>query len=93
MEQFRVVPVYDPDTGKAEPMVMIKQKLTDKFSVSALSSLGSNPESGQSQYIKATIAYKVNENLSIEGFYDTKHAGEGSNVGNIGIDLSWRIEF
>lgn len=93
IEQFRVVPVYDPDTGKAEPMVMLKQKLTDKFSVSALSSLGSNKEYGQSAYLKATIAYKVNENFSIEGFYDTKHAGEGSNVGNIGVDLSWRLEF
>ncbi|MBW2262408.1 MAG: translocation/assembly module TamB domain-containing protein, partial [Deltaproteobacteria bacterium] len=93
IDQFSVVPVYDPDTGKAEPMVMLKQKLTDKFSISALSSLGVNPESGQSAYLKATIAYKVNENLSIEGSYDTKHAGEGSNVGNIGIDLSWRLEF
>jgi translocation and assembly module TamB len=93
IEQFSVVPVYDPDTGKAEPMVMLKQKLTDKFSISALSSLGANPESGQSAYLKATIAYKVNENLSIEGSYDTKHAGEGSNVGNIGVDLSWRLEF
>lgn len=93
IEQFSVVPVYDPDTGKAQPMVMLKQKLTDKFSISALSSLGSNQESGESAYLKATIAYKVNENLSIEGSYDTKHAGEGSNVGNIGIDLSWRLEF
>lgn len=93
IEQFKVVPVYDPDTGKAEPMVLLKQKVTEKISISALSSLGSNEESGQSAYLKAAVAYKVNDNLSIEGFYDTKGAGKGTNMGNVGLELSWRLEF
>lgn len=84
---------YNPSSGKSEPVVTFKKKFSEKMSLKAVSTLFKNKDTGEDQYIKASIAYEVTDSLSIEGSYDTKNLGEGSGLGNLGVDVTWSFEF
>jgi translocation and assembly module TamB len=93
LENFGVGSQYNPASGQSEPVVTFKKKLTSKMSVSAVSTIFKNKETGEDQYIKATVAYKVTDHMSVEGSYDTKSLTEGSGFGNVGVDVTWKFEF
>lgn len=84
MDEFKLTSEYSPRTGKTEPRIKIGKKITPKLKTTATTGLTSSRD------FKANIEFNVTDNLSIEGNYDNDN---DSQIGNIGTDIKFRLEF
>ena len=50
-------------------------------------------ECGDDAEVRSNIEWRLNRNLSLQGSYDNLNDVSSSPVGNVGVDLRWRLEF
>jgi len=97
IDQFEVTSEFSPTTNKVEPRITIGKKLTDDIKLSATSGITDSEGMGKGTYFKAVLEYRVTDTLSVQATYDnvkTPESGQSSQqLGNVGMDLKWRIEF
>ncbi len=88
IDDFRFGSAYNPQTGKTEPQVTVGKRLTDTVRASVSSGLTSDED----REIRANLEWRLNHRLSVQGSYDNIN-DVSSTVGNVGVDLRWRLEF
>jgi translocation and assembly module TamB len=47
----------------------------------------------ESREVRSNLEWRVSPELSIEGSYDNVNDISSSQLGNLGADIRWRIEF
>ncbi len=81
------------EENKTEPKLTLKKRINNNFSASASRTLGDAPKT------KITGEYKMNNNLSVIGFFETQEtpakdaAKKEDEEDTIGIDLEYKIQF
>jgi len=88
IDDFRFGSAYDPKTGGTEPQVTIGKRLTENVRASVSSGLTND----QDREVRANLEWRLNQRLSVQGSYDNIN-DVSSTVGNVGVDLRWRLEF
>jgi translocation and assembly module TamB len=88
IDDFRFGSAYNPQTGKTEPQVTVGKRLTESVRASVSSGLTND----ESREIRANLEWRLNHRLSVQGSYDNIN-DVSSTVGNVGVDLRWRLEF
>ena len=88
IDDFRFGSAYNPQTGKTEPQVTVGKRLTENVRASVSSGLTND----ESREIRANLEWRLNHRLSVQGSYDNIN-DVSSTVGNVGVDLRWRLEF
>ena len=74
-------------TGKTEPQLTVGKRLTNDLRASV--TRGPQPRTGS---CASNIEWRLNNRLSVQGSYDNIN-DVSSTVGNLGVDLRWRLEF
>ena len=87
IDEFRVGSQYSSRTGRPEPTVSIGKRITPKVRATISSGLGENRE------VRSNIEWKVGRGLSLQGSYDNVNDISSSTLGNVGVNLRWRLEF
>jgi translocation and assembly module TamB len=88
IDDFRFGSAYDPKTGGTEPQVTIGKRLTENVRASVSSGLTND----QDREVRAILEWRLNQRLSVQSSYDNIN-DVSSTVGNVGVDLRWRLEF
>ncbi len=88
IDDFRFGSAYDPKTGRTEPQVTVGKRLTDAVRASVTSGLTSD----QDREVRSNVEWRLNPRISVQGSYDNIN-DVSSTVGNVGVDLRWRLEF
>ena len=79
---------YSPLTGRSEPTVTIGKRITKDVSANVSTSLSEDRE------LYANVRWRLGKNFSVQGSYDNvNNQVTSSAVGNLGVDLRWRVEF
>ena len=89
IDDFRFGSGYDPRTGRTEPQVTVGKRLTDNVRASVTSGLTNDTD----REIRSNLEVRLNQRLSVQGSYDNINDVSSSTVGNVGVDLRWRLEF
>jgi translocation and assembly module TamB len=89
IDDFRFGSAYSPRTGRTEPQVTVGKRLTDNVRASVTSGLTSD----QDRELRSNIEWRLNTQVSVQGSYDNINDVSSSTVGNVGVDLRWRLEF
>jgi translocation and assembly module TamB len=89
IDDFRFGSGYDPRTGRTEPQVTVGKRLTDNVRASVTSGLTNDTD----REIRSNLEWRLNQRLSVQGSYDNINDVSSSTVGNVGVDLRWRLEF
>jgi translocation and assembly module TamB len=55
-------------------------------------SVSSGLTNDQDREVRANLEWRLNQRLSVQGSYDNIN-DVSSTVGNVGVDLRWRLEF
>jgi translocation and assembly module TamB len=87
IDDFRFGSAYSTVTGKTEPQLTVGKRLTNDLRASVTAGLSEDRE------LRSNIEWRLNNRLSVQGSYDNINAVSSSAVGNLGVDLRWRLEF
>jgi translocation and assembly module TamB len=88
IDDFKLSSAYSPLTGRSEPTVTISKRITKNVSANVATSLSEDRE------LYANIMLRLGKNFSVQGSYDNvNNQVTSSAVGNLGVDLRWRVEF
>jgi translocation and assembly module TamB len=88
IDDFRFGSAYSPRSGKTEPQVTVGKRLTENVRASVSSGLTSDSD----REVRSNVEWRLNQRLSVRGSYDNIN-DVSSTVGNVGVDLRWRLEF
>jgi translocation and assembly module TamB len=87
IDDFRFGSAYSARTGRTEPTVTIGKRLADRIRASVTSGLAETRE------VRSNVEWRLGPQLSVEGSYDNVNDISSSQLGNLGADVRWRIEF
>jgi translocation and assembly module TamB len=87
IDDFRFGSAYSTVTGKTEPQLTVGKRLTNDLRASVTAGLTEDRE------IRSNIEWRLNNNLSVQGSYDNVNDVSSSTLGNLGVDLRWRLDF
>ncbi len=87
IDEFRFGTGYSTRTGQVEPTVTVGKRITDSVRASVTTGVSENRE------VRSNIEWRLNRQLSVQGSYDNLNDVSSSPVGNVGVDLRWRLEF
>jgi translocation and assembly module TamB len=87
IDDFRFGSAYSTVTGKTEPQLTIGKRLTNDLRASVTAGLSEDRE------LRSNIEWRLNNRLSVQGSYDNINDVSSSTLGNLGVDLRWRLEF
>jgi translocation and assembly module TamB len=87
IDDFRFGSAYSTVTNKTEPQLTIGKRLTNNVRASVTAGLSEDRE------LRSNIEWRLNNRLSVQGSYDNINDVSSSTLGNLGVDLRWRLEF
>ncbi|MFO0591238.1 MAG: translocation/assembly module TamB domain-containing protein [Polyangiaceae bacterium] len=87
IDEFRFGTAYSVRLGRTQPMVTVGKRITDSVRATVTTGVTENRD------VKATIEWKLNRGVSVQGSYDNSSDTFGLPIGNLGADLRWRIDF
>ena len=87
IDDFRFGSAYSTLTGRTEPQLTVGKRLTNDIRASVTAGLSEDRE------LRSNIEWRLNNRLSVQGSYDNINDASSSTLGNLGIDLRWRLEF
>ena len=87
IDDFRFGSAYSTVTGKTEPQLTVGKRLTNDLRASVTAGLSEDRE------LRSNIEWRLNNRLSVQGTYDNINDVSSSTLGNLGVDLRWRLEF
>ncbi len=87
IDDFRFGSAYSTVTGKTEPQLTVGKRLTNDVRASVTAGLSEDRE------LRSNIEWRLNNRLSLQGSYDNINDVSSSALGNLGVDLRWRLEF
>jgi translocation and assembly module TamB len=84
LDELRLTTDYSERTGRAEPRVRMGRRIRDNLRIGASAGLA------ESRDIEANLEWQLRDDLSLELLYEND---TGFDLGNIGGDLRWHLEF
>jgi translocation and assembly module TamB len=87
IDDFRFGSAYSTVTGKTEPQLTVGKRLSNDLRANVTTGLSQDRE------LRSNIEWRLNNRLSVQGTYDNINDVSSSTLGNLGVDLRWRLEF
>ncbi|MEM9193150.1 MAG: translocation/assembly module TamB domain-containing protein [Myxococcota bacterium] len=88
IDQFSITSRYSARTNRTEPQVSIGKRITDRVRLTASTNISETRE------IRTGVEWQLNNETSLQVVYDNVNTTtSAATVGNIGVDVRWRLEF
>ena len=87
IDEFRFGTGYSTRTARTEPTVTVGKRITDSVRASVTTGVSENRE------VRSNVEWRFNRQVSVQGSYDNLNDVSSSPLGNLGVDLRWRLEF
>jgi len=87
IDEFKLGSAYSSRTGRTEPTVTIGKRLAQRIRAYVTSGLTDQRE------VRSNLEWRLSPKVSVEGSYDNVNDISSSSLGNLGVDIRWRLEF
>ncbi len=87
IDDFSVSSRYSTRTNRTEPQVTVGKRISDRVRLTASTGISESSE------VRASVEWRLGENTSVQAVYDNYNTTTASSLGNVGVDLHWRLEF
>jgi translocation and assembly module TamB len=77
---------YSSQTGRTEPTVTISKRLSERIRAYVTSRIGARD-------VRSNVEWTLSPQISVQGSYDNINNFSTPNLGNLGADVRWRLEF
>jgi translocation and assembly module TamB len=87
IDDLRVASAYSESSNRTEPQLFVGKRIADRVRLSASTGIA------ESRDFKTGVELQLNEQTSVEAMYNNQNASTASQIGDVGVDLKWRLEF
>lgn len=87
IDDFRVANGYSRRSSRNEPQLFVGKRIAEGVRLSATTGLT------ESRDLSTSVQWQLSEEASVEATYSNQNATGVSQVGDVGADLRWRLEF
>jgi translocation and assembly module TamB len=87
IDDFSVSTRYSQRTNRTEPQVTVGKRISDRVRLTASTGISESSE------VRASVEWRLGEQTSVQAVYDNYNTTTASSLGNVGVDLHWRLEF
>jgi len=87
IDDFRVANGYSRRSSRNEPQLFVGKRIADGVRLSATTGLT------ESRDLSTSVQWQLTDEASVEATYSNQNASGVSQVGDVGADLRWRLEF
>ena len=87
IDDFRFSSSYSLRTNRSEPQISIGKRITERVRLSATTGLG------EAREFRTSVEWRLDDQASVQAGYDNLNNTTNSSLGNLGVDVRWRLEF
>lgn len=87
IDDLRVASAYSESSNRTEPQLFVGKRIADRVRLSASTGIA------ESRDFKTGVEFQLNDETSVEAMYNNQNASTSSQIGDVGVDLKWRLEF
>ncbi|MET0387843.1 MAG: translocation/assembly module TamB domain-containing protein [Polyangiales bacterium] len=87
IDDVHIASSYSPRTQRTEPQLHLGKRIADRVRLNATTALS------QSRDFSTGLEYQISNKTSVGAIYNTKTKMSASQLGDVGVDLKWRLEF
>lgn len=87
IDDFRIASAYSEQSNRTEPQLFIGKRIAKNLRLSASTGIS------ESRDFSTGVELRLNDETSVEAMYQNQNATSTSQIGDVGVDLKWRLEF
>jgi len=87
IDEIGLTSAYSPITNRTEPRISIGKRIADRVRWTASTGLG------EAREIRTGAEWQLSNETSIQAVYDNANTTNTGTLGNVGLDVRWRLEF
>jgi translocation and assembly module TamB len=87
VDDVRLTSAYSDISHRSEPQITVGKRLADRVRLNASTGLA------QSRDFKTGVEWQLSDKTSVKAVYNHQNAAKLSQLGDLGLDLTWRLEF
>jgi translocation and assembly module TamB len=87
IDDFHIASAYSERTNRTEPQLVIGKRIAENVRLSASTGIA------ESRDFKTGLELELNDKTSVQAVYNNQNTTSASQLGDVGVDLKWRLEF
>jgi translocation and assembly module TamB len=87
IDDVHIASGYSPRTQRTEPQLHLGKRIADRVRLQASTALS------QSRDFSTGVEYQISDKTSVGALYNNRTKLSASQLGDVGVDLKWRLEF
>jgi len=87
IDDFHIGSSYSERSNRTEPQLVIGKRIASNVRLSASTGIA------QSRDFATGVELQLNDKTSVQAVYNNQNSTSASQIGDVGVDLKWRLEF
>jgi translocation and assembly module TamB len=87
IDDFHIASAYSDRTYRTEPQVVIGKRIAQNVRLSAATGIA------EARDFRTGVELELNDETSVQAVYNNQNTTTASQLGDVGVDLKWRLEF
>ena len=87
IDEVHIASAYSLRSMRTEPQLHLGKRIADRLRLNASTGLS------QSRDFSTGVEYQISDKTSVGAIYNNKTSTSASQLGDVGVDLKWRLEF
>ena len=87
IDDFQIASQYSERTNRTEPQLSIGKRIAENVRLRASTGIA------ESREFSTGVELQLDDKTSVQAVYNNQNASSASQVGDVGVDLKWRLEF
>ena len=87
IDDFHVASAYSEQSNRTEPQLFVGKRIAENLRLNASTGIA------ESRDFSTGVQLQLNDQTAVEAVYNNQNATSASQIGDVGVDLKWRLEF
>jgi translocation and assembly module TamB len=86
IDDFHIASAYSEQSNRTEPQLFIGKRIAENLRLNASTGIA------ESRDFSTGVQLQLNDQTAVEAVYNNQNATSASQIGDVGVDLKWRLE-
>jgi len=87
IDDFHIASAYSEQSNRTEPQLFVGKRIAENLRLNASTGIA------ESRDFSTGVQLQLNDQTAVEAVYNNQNATSASQIGDVGVDLKWRLEF